>query len=326
VITPIDYDQHNEFTPIVVALDEIHQQVSTYLEQIRTSGQKIERLNSNLEQQVADRTRQLQSKTSEALGALEQLKITQQQLIDNEKHAALGRLVAGVAHEINTPLGISVTAASCVDKALTEAFEGMLSGQFKRSQLRQKYVSITEGCKILNDNLQRASELVVSFKLVAVDQEAQDCRLLKLHNYIDDVTRSLGPKIKRTSHEVKLRGDADIEIYTQPGALAQILTNLIDNALLHGLSDRQNGVIDIMTQRLKDDIEIRLTDNGKGMTEEVQTCIFDPFFTTSRSTGGSGLGLHVVYNLVTQTLLGSINCQSMAGEGTTFTIVLPSSL
>lgn len=323
VIAPIHYRGQNEFTPITEALDEVYQQVTDYLEQIKTSRQEIASLNAGLEAKVISRTRQLEGKTAEAVAALEQLQVTQLQLIENEKHAALGRLVAGVAHEINTPLGISVTAASYVDKAFTEVFEGMIKGQLKRSQLIEKYVEICEGCKILNGNLQRASELVTSFKLVAVDQSGEDCRQLKLYGYIDDVIRSLKPQVNKTTHKVQLRGDKGIELYTQPGALAHVLTSLIDNALIHGLSARENGVIDIMVQRVNQRIELKLTDNGKGMDNTIVEHIFDPFFTTNRDSGSCGLGMHVVYNLVTQTLHGAIVCQSVVGEGTTFIVILP---
>ncbi|MCJ8268778.1 MAG: hypothetical protein MJK04_05165, partial [Psychrosphaera sp.] len=191
LIEPIDYPQKNEFTPIIAALTEVYQQVTTYLQQISDSKDEIENLNAELEEKVFIRTLQLEKKTHEAVIAIDRLKLTQQQLIENEKQAAQGRLVAGVAHKINTPLGIGVTAASCITRQIDDAFEGMLSGQFKRSQLNDKHQELKNGCRMLNDNLFRAADLIHSFKQLAVDQSSQEFRHFGLKSYINKVLRSL---------------------------------------------------------------------------------------------------------------------------------------
>ncbi len=324
VIAQIDYYDNNEFTPIINALDDVYQQVTDYLAQISQSRQQIEALNAELEDKVMVRTQQLEQKTEEAVDALEQLKLTQQQLVEHEKHAALGRLVAGVAHEINTPLGISVTAASVVEKSCAEIFDEMLKGQLKRSQLVDKSTSISEGCKILNDNLQRASELIASFKLVAVGQSTEECHRFNLNEHLRQVINSLESKFSGKRHRVNLTGDDSIELYSQPGALTQVLISLIDNALIHAFADFIIGTVTIETQRLENRrIEIKVSDNGKGMDTTVLDRIFDPFFTTNRQLGGNGLGMHVVFNLVTQSLNGAIFGDSKIGEGSSFVIILP---
>ena len=322
-VRPIDYPAQNEFTPIIQALGEVYVQVSRYVKEIEDSKREIETLNTELEEKVMVRTMQLEKKTREAVIALENLQHTQEQLIENEKHAALGRLVAGVAHEINTPLGIAVTAASCVDKACDELYEMMSSGKLKRSKLEEQHQSIREGGQILQDNLTRAAELIASFKQVAVDQSSDERRQIGLASYIEKVIRSLKPKISLTEHEVRLNCDQEIDMYTQPGVLAQILTNLIDNALIHGLADKPKGFVDITVYRDSEHTVIVVADDGKGMSSEVLEFIFDPFFTTNRNRGGSGLGMHLVYNLVTQKLGGTITCDSILGQGATFTIILP---
>jgi signal transduction histidine kinase len=324
VIEPIDYPVKNEFTPIIAALTEVYQQVTTYLLQISDSKNEIESLNAELEEKVFVRTMQLEKKTHEAVIAFDQLKLTQQQLIENEKQAAQGRLVAGVAHRINTPLGIGVTAASCITRQIDDAFDGMLSGQFKRSQLNDKHQELKAGCQMLNDNLSRAADLIHSFKQLAVDQSSQEFRHFGLKHYISEVLHSLDNTLIQTNHKVVLNCDEQLQAYSQPGAIAQILNNLIDNALLYGLSETENGVIEINVSSIEQGIELTFEDNGKGIAQDVLGLIFDPFFTTSKDEGRAGLGLQLVYSLVTQKLNGSITCESELGEGTKFVIVLPS--
>lgn len=322
-IKPIDYPQQNEFTPIIDALTDIYRQITAYLDQINRSKSQIQLLNTELEAKVIERTRQLEYKTNEAVVALEKLQKTQMQLIENEKHAAMGRLVAGVAHEINTPLGVSVTAASCISRELVATMENVLGGKLKRSQLQESYDEMQKGLQILNDNLGRASDLITSFKQIAVDQSSETYRQLYIHSYLNKVLRSLRPQLAKGRHEVLFHCDEQMQVTSQPGALAQILTNLVENALIHGFGSEQGGTIDINITPVKAGFEFRFSDDGKGMSRAVLESVFEPFFTTNRKGGGSGLGMHLVYNLVTQKLGGSISCHSVEGKGTIFIIVLP---
>ena len=322
-IQPMHYPAHNEFTPLINALGEVYQQVNSYVNEISCSKEAIEHLNEELERKVEFRTEQLERKTSEAVVALEDLKRTQEQLIKTEKHAALGRLVAGVAHEINTPLGVAVTAASCIEKEFEHLFEMIETGRVKRSKVDEHHHAIIKGNAMLKGNLARATDLIASFKLVAADQTSDEPRRFSVAEYINQVVLSLEPAIVGPGFEVKVNCDDELELYSQPGALAQIITNLIDNALRHGLSGKIRGTITINIQRREEYTVIEVGDDGKGIREDIMGYIFDPFYTTNRQEGCSGLGLHLVYNLVTQQLGGNIHCDSRPGQGTTFTISLP---
>lgn len=322
-IEPIDYPEHNEFTPIVDALGDIYRQITAYVEQINRSKLEIEQFNTELEGKVVDRTRQLEYKSNEAVVALEKLQKTQLQLIENEKHAAMGRLVAGVAHEINTPLGVAVTAASCISRELVATMDNVLKGRMKRSQVQHSYDEMQKGLRILNDNLGRASDLINSFKQIAVDQSSEEYRQIKIGSYINKVLRSLRPQIAMGEHEVIFNCDEQLQINSQPGAIAQILTNLVENTLIHAFADHKGGTIDINVSKVKNGVELRYSDDGKGMSRAVQESIFEPFFTTNRKGGGSGLGMHLVYNLIQQKLEGSISVHSVEGKGTIFIIILP---
>lgn len=327
----IEYDQHNEFTPIVEALDDVYRQVKSYMSEIVESNNKllhskgeVNALNRALEAKVALRTEQLEAKTLEALASLELLKNTQQQFIEHEKHASLGRLVAGVAHEINTPLGIAVTAASTVETEIHSLQNGFNLGTLKKKDFENSCTRLQECADILNANLERAADLIFSFKQVAVDQSSDQYRRFNLYDYMNRIITSLRPKVDRTDHKIEFNCSCyETQIYSVPGVLAQIVTNLVDNALLHGLAGVKNGKISIYTSILDETLKIVIADNGKGMPDNVRDLIFEPFFTTARSSGGTGLGLHIVYNLVAQQLKGTIECESKEGSGTIFTIIFP---
>ncbi len=330
-IKHISYNKDNEFTPIIQALDEVYQQVSSYIDQITNnnvqllqSKAEIDILNNELEEKVTLRTEQLEAKTQQALDSLTQLKNTQQQLIEQEKHASLGRLVAGVAHEINTPLGISITAASYMEDIIHEVFEKIEQGTLKKSEFSSKHKQLTESAQIVENNLKRTSDLVSSFKEVAVEQSSEEFKLFNLFDYLTKVTRSLQPRIEQAKHYLELTcTDSSIEVYSIPGAIAQVVNNLVENALLHGLSNINSGLIKVQLSKFEDSILIIVSDNGNGMSPEVVNSVFDPFFTASSHTSGSGLGMHIVYNLISQQLHGEISCESKLGQGTTVTISLP---
>ena len=252
---------------------------------------------------------------------LSELRRTQTELIENEKMASLGRLVAGVAHEINTPLGIGVTAASYLE-GMFESI-GRALGDGARPEVLEALEGGRRCAALVLSNLGKADQLVKSFKQVAVDQSSEVRRRIEVRAYLDEVLVSLGPRLKKTSHRVEVDCPADLAIDTYPGALYQIVANLVLNALLHAFDDKAAGCIRIVVRRIGDTLELTLTDDGKGMPEDVRVQVFEPFFTTRRGTGGTGLGLHMVYNLVTQLLRGTIACASTPGQGTRFTIRLP---
>jgi PAS domain S-box-containing protein len=255
--------------------------------------------------------------------SLETLKKTQNQLIQSEKMASLGGLVAGVAHEINTPLGISVTASSFLERKTKEIKELFDLNRLKRSDFK-KFIEIgMESASSILANLNRAAELIQSFKQVAVDQTVEEKRNFELKHYIDEVFVSLRPRYKRTQHQITVNCPDHIELNSYPGVIMQVLTNLVMNSLLHGFVEIEQGKISINITDNQETVTIVYRDNGKGMNEEQLAKIYDPFYTTRRGQGGTGLGMHIVYNLVTQSLSGIIGCQSQQGEYTMFTITIP---
>jgi signal transduction histidine kinase len=265
----------------------------------------------------------LDARYGELRQALHTLQNTQEQLIQSEKMSALGRLVAGVAHEINTPLGVGVTAISYLDQRTKEFTELYGQNRMKKSDL-ESYIKMTqETTGIIQTNLLRASELIKSFKQVSVDQTHEEKRTFRLLEYIEDILRSLQPTIRKTKQRIAVLGDHNLEVSTNPGVVSQIVTNLVMNSLTHAYEPGDEGYMLIRIQCEEGHLAIQYADDGKGMTKDVADKIFDPFFTTNRSKGGTGLGMNIVYNLITQKLGGTIHCFSEPGRGTTFIIDIP---
>jgi two-component system, NtrC family, sensor kinase len=268
----------------------------------------------------------LEKKSSDLEQAIDELKMMQDKLVESEKMSALGTLVAGVAHEINTPVGTSVTLASTLADETTQLMATLAQGQLKRSDF-QAYLEITaESTSLLLANLNRAGELVQSFKQVAVDQASLDRRTFSVKAYLEEVAMSLSPHIRKTLHTLNVTGDDLLEIDSCPGVIAQIATNLVTNSLNYAFKPEEQGQLQFAIAREGDRLRITYSDNGCGIPAENLSKIFNPFFTTGRHQGGTGLGLHIVYNLVTQTLRGQIDVRSAVDEGTHFQILLPLSI
>jgi PAS domain S-box-containing protein len=248
----------------------------------------------------------LHEQVQETKQALQRLRDTQTQLVQSERLASLGGLVAGVSHEVNTPLGIGVTAASFLAEQVAEVSRKVDEGKLTRQLFADFIRNCKESTDILSNNLQRAAELIQSFKRVAVDQSSERPRRIDVGSYIDELLLSLKPKFKRTPHEVRVNCPENLCIDTVPGALSQILTNLLMNSLTHAFKDGRSGVMEINVLKADDGIVLQFRDNGCGIPAENLGKIFDPFFTTCRAQGGSGLGLHIVFSLVHQVLGGRI--------------------
>ena len=280
-------------------------------------------INAQLEQRVAQRTEALNKLNVDLHASIDQLTETQQQLVEAEKLAALGGLVAGVAHEINTPLGIGVTAASFLDVEVRRLDKMVSENTLTKIDLENFSRNATESSQLILRNLYRADKLVKSFKQVAVDQSSQETRVINLQSYIEEVLVSLQPAIKKTPHEVHLYCTEVLVFETYPGAIYQILVNLVMNSLLHAFAKVEKGKIDILISQDRNAALVEFRDNGCGMPEDIRRRVFDPFFTTRRGDGGSGLGLHIAWNLATQLLSGSISCESEVGKGTSFYLRIP---
>jgi signal transduction histidine kinase len=293
----------------------------------------IRRVTRKLEYEVKEQTsklsatnRELAHRNTELKRSLKDLRATQAQLIESKKMASLAGLVAGVAHEINTPVGTSITAASHLIDRIVEIHKRLNRGEMTRSDLESFLSNSERACDILLTNLQRSGDLVKSFKQVAVDQSSLKRRRFDLCTYLQEIKQSLQPRLKGTPYQFVIECHAPIELNTCPGVLSQIITNLVMNSLLHGFEEgaARQGMICITVTTIEDSlIKLEYKDDGKGILEKHLPNIFEPFFTTNRESGGSGLGLNLVYNSVTTYLGGTIKVKSKANVGVCFIIEFP---
>lgn len=275
------------------------------------------------EEKILVLNQELAQSVSELQNSIQMLQETQRQLIQSEKMAALGGLVAGVAHEINTPVGISVTAASLLDEKTKECLSLFKTQSMKKSDLENYMRLAQDSSGMILSNLRRASDLINSFKQVAVDQTCEQSGVFNVRECIDNIIMTMRPTLRKTSHLIQVECPENLELDSYPGAMGQVISNLILNSLLHGFEEMEKGVISINVHDKQDNIEICYRDNGKGIPEENIERIFEPFFTTKRNKGGTGLGLHILYNLVTQTLEGQITCENSLEDGVLFRITIP---
>ncbi|SFD96250.1 HAMP domain-containing sensor histidine kinase [Methylobacterium sp. 13MFTsu3.1M2] len=289
-------------------LGDIARATNAFLEQIR--------------RREADR-RNASQRADDALTTLRQ---AQEDLIRAERLASLGQLVAGVSHEISTPLGIALTTATQVQSD-SAAFARMVGdNQLSRSRLTQYAGRMREGAQLLTSNLMRAADLLYSFKQVAADQAIEDRRPLNLAKWIDELLKSLRALARPGRHVFEVDCPPDLVVDTLPGILAQVVSNAVKNAIEHGFQDREGGRITITGIRSGDGIGLSIADDGRGIDGADLGRVFDPFFTTARARGGTGLGLHIVHNLVVNRLQGRVELQSSAGAGTVLRLWLPERL
>ncbi len=259
-----------------------------------------------------------------AEAALRNLRETQNSLIEAEKLAALGRLVAGVAHEVNNPVGISLTVASSLERKIAMFAEEVARGELRRSSLNDFVATNRDAASQLVANLNRAAELVQSFKQVAADRSYSDKRTFDLGELTEQVVMSLRPGLRKHNVTLSVDCEPNLAMNSYPGPYGQVLTNLFLNSLAHAFPDGNGGAVDISVRGLgRDNVEILFSDNGCGMSVDVRRKAFDPFFTTRRDQGGTGLGLHIVHNIVTNRLGGRLDLDSVSGEGTRIQIFLP---
>lgn len=256
--------------------------------------------------------------------AYQQLQETQAQLVEREKLAALGSLVAGVAHELNTPLGNSLLIASAIEDNVHQIAEKIESGPVKRSDFKNFVDRCLEACTLLMRSLHTSANLVSSFKQVAVDQASAQARSFNLKKTTAEIIATMMNQVRLSEHQLQIDIPDNIDMYSYPGPYGQVLINLLQNSILHGFEGRKNGLMKISAQLISSDrVQIKFEDNGVGIRDENLHRIFEPFFTTKLGHGGSGLGLNVTYNIVSSLLGGHIRVESVIGEGTIFTMELP---
>jgi PAS domain S-box-containing protein len=286
---------------------------------------EIRELNATLEQRVVERTEELQRANEELAQTLETLNKAQEELVRSEKLAALGSLVAGIAHELNTPIGNSLMVASTLlDQTRTLTANWEKDKGIKRSTLEGYVGDAGKAGDILVRNLQRAANLVTGFKQVAVDQTSSQRRKFQVAEVVSEIMLTLWPTLRKTSYVVEQNIPDDLVMDSYPGPLGQVITNLVNNALLHGFENRSTGTVTISALRTGQDwVEFIVTDDGVGIPAANLNRIFDPFFTTKLGAGGSGLGLNIAHNIVTGILGGRIRVQSEVGVGTSFILALP---
>jgi len=290
---------------------------------MRSYNRIVERITDDLRMRTRAEATAREEK-EKAQDAYQRLVQAQQTLVESEKLASLGGLVAGVAHEINTPVGVTLTAASHLAAVTHQMQDDVEAGGIKKSDFQNYLHTALESSDLILSNAERAANLIHSFKQVAVDQTSEARRDFQLQDYLQEIITSLRPKFKRTQIEVEVDCESDLLMDSYPGALSQVITNLLVNAVTHAFDDGQGGKIAINASRIEDgQLALSVSDNGKGIAPEHMGKIFQPFFTTRRSSGGSGLGLHIVYNIVRQRLGGTIDVASTPGKGTTFSMHLP---
>lgn len=345
----------NAYNNLIEELILYKEQLHKAQHEIITTNNKLDEQNLQLEQEVARKTSSLSTsmlnmerqkkemleqqkqlleentrrkKTEEALlltnkdltTSISELNKAQERLLEAEKMASLGSLSAEVSHEVNTPIGVSITSTSYLADLMKELTNEVENNKLSKKSLTDFLKNSAQSITLLTNNLERASDLVTSYKQVAVDQTSNRARKVNIAQYIKEIIHSLQPKIKKTQHQINVNCPKDLDVIIYAGALSQIVTNLIVNSLIHAFDNQQTGQISIDISISNDTIKFIYSDNGQGLSDNQLTHLFDPFYTTKSAEGGSGLGTHIIQTLVTDTLNGKVSVESKQGEGLTYFI------
>ncbi len=310
-------DLYKAFNHLFISILEHQKSRDSALSQAKNYQVHLENLTNELEVRVKNRTLELEN-------SLSILKNTQTQLIESEKMAALGALVSGVAHEVNTPLGNAITGSSIVKSESRSLLLLLNSGALKKSVLEEKLEHLNETSTLLMKSVNSAANLVRSFKQISVDQSIEMQRKFNLYEYTNEIFLTFKNTLKRIPVEVSIDSDKELFIYSYPGSYAQIFNNFIQNSIKHGFEHKVEGAKIEVSLSIKDKmLTIMYKDNGSGIDESIKDKAFDPFITTKRNEGGTGLGLNIVYNIVSQKLKGSIVLESTPNEGVRFILNIP---
>jgi len=316
-------DNNNEFDILKNTFEKMIKRLRISFEHVKNANLRNHELNKDLEQKVQDRTVDLEESNDELEQTIINLKEMQEKLIESEKMASLGGLVAGVAHEINTPVGVGLAGITHFVELSKNVKNDYHNNTLSEDRFEKYLESSSKIADLIQTNLERTAQLVQSFKQVAVDQTNEIKRDFELKQYLEDIVLSLNNVIKVKKITVNIDALEKITLSSYPGLFSQIITNLIMNSVKHAFQDTKEGHINITINKKIDNLELLYEDNGKGISEENLGQIFDPFFTTNREQGGTGLGLNIIYNIITNQLKGTISCTSKINIGTLFTISLP---
>lgn len=288
----------------------------------KNAERQLREANEQLESKVQERTQALAQSNQQLTQTLEQLRSAQEHVLQAEKQAALGILVSGIAHELNTPLGISITASSHAQQLLQETQEFLNAPAVSRQQLQGHMELLAQSLQLLEDNLGRSADLVRRFRTVDVENSSAS-QWFDVKQYLYAIAHSLENELNYTPHHLSISCPDHVQLFGPPTAFSQIITNLIRNSLQHAFPNKQTGELTLEVRPAETSLELIYSDNGVGMTPEVLAKIFDPFFTTKRGQGGTGLGLYILYSLTTKSFRGSVTCQSEPGQGARFLFSFP---
>ncbi|MEW6981621.1 ATP-binding protein [Colwelliaceae bacterium 6471] len=345
----------NAYNNLIDQLIQYKEQLAEAQHEVISANYKLDEQNLMLEQEVAKKTSSLsttmlkmerqqrelldqqsklkaenerRSKTEKTLtktnvelkSSILELNKAQERLLEAEKMAALGNLSAEVSHEINTPIGVSITSTTYLADLIGKLSQDVNSQTLTKRSLEDFVKNADHSIELLIKNLERASDLISSYKQIAVDQTSDKIRLININKYLHEIISSLHPKLKKTKHKIVIDCPDNIEIYGHAGAIAQIITNMIINSLVHAFDNIESGTITISVNMQNDRLHIHYQDNGSGVAQEQMPKLFDPFYTTKSGEGGTGLGTHIIHNLVVDTLNGKIHAECEEGKGLSYDI------
>ncbi|MBD57176.1 HAMP domain-containing protein [Pseudoalteromonas sp. MEBiC 03607] len=313
----------DEINQLANSLNIMLARTQKQIERHENDKQEIKQLNQSLEEKVNQRTIALREANQELLNTLERMHQYQNQIVENEKMASLGQMVAGVAHEVNTPIGLGITGSTLLRDKLAEINSLFEQKTLTSSHLKRFIDDGIENLDLIYRNLNRAAELVSSFKKVAVNQDVEMSTKINLHDLLSDVIMSMRSEIQYRNPKIIINCNSNFSIETKSGPLQQVLQQLLSNSVIHGFTDDIGNEVRFDVERNESSLIIDYYDNGIGVDKSIKKRIFDPFVTTKRGEGGSGLGMHLVYNLVTQALGGTIVYDELNQEGVHFIITLP---
>lgn len=316
-------DTNDEFRELAQAFNDMSTKLQESFDNLNQMTDELMLMNTELEKRVEARTSELKDTNAELELSIIQLRATQDDLVESRKIAALGSLVTGISHELNTPIGIGITTASYIVMQINSLIDLYIRGQLKKQEFESELESIKNSANLILDNLNNASGMVNSFKLLAVDQSTEEKKEFELTHNIETLIQNMNVLLRKGRHKASIEYDKPVEMVSYPGAISQVITHFVMNSIQHGFSGIEEGEIKIYIRKEGKYVTIVFEDNGHGMDEEKVHRIFEPFYTSKLGAGTSGLGLNIVYNLVTSVLKGKISAISQYEDGMRFTLVLP---